>query len=115
MSASAASSEAEAAAVDEYLAQFGCPATLADFSSAMAFIKSAGEDWAAEVSAAVREAQHQAQKTGIYMADYVTLSSTNGTRRGMRLSGYLPAAQADPLRASDALAALIAAFEAAGA
>lgn len=113
---SAAVSAEEAAAVDAYLGDFAGPATLAAFQSSLAAVEAAAVGYNTALATAIRTAQAQGAQTGVWMLDVVSVTIAEGVTYGdLRTSTYLPAAFADPFRQSPEVAALIAAFEAAGA
>lgn len=115
LSTASQESTAEAAEAETFLANYGGPASIADFQSHLASIDTAAGDWAARLKAAVREVSTTAATSGIYFVD-IEPRDFSGTQ--IKMVSYfdrMTSAIATPLRASSELAALIAAFEAAGA
>ncbi len=96
------------AAAEAFMASIGGPATLAEFAALAADIEAKATAWNVRLAAALAE----------LTADEVIFLGHRGegaaATRHVQYRHFLPARVADPLRQSDELAALVAAFVAVG-
>jgi len=96
-------------AAQEFMAGIGGPATLAAYQTAAMNIEMKAAGWNSALSAAL------AGLTGPELISMITRNVNGVEAKYIERATFIPAAKADPLRASPELDALISAFEAVGA
>lgn len=96
-------------AAEAFMAGLGGPATLAEYNAAAVEIEAKAAAWNARVAACLASLPVDA------VIGMVVVDRDGIITRHIEHKSFIPADYADPLRHSDELAALIAAFEAVGA
>lgn len=104
-----AEGQKQPASADAFMAAMGGPATLTDFAARMAEVEAAASAWNGTLSALL------ADLSAAEVVALIRRGEGMAATRHIEFVPYLTGARADALRQSQALAALIAAFEAVGA
>lgn len=96
-------------AAETFMQSLGGPATMTEFRASSLTIEAAAAAWNSALSAAL------ADMTAAELVALITVSRAGIETRHVEFAQFVPARVADPLRQSQALADLIAAFSAVGA